>query len=209
MDTEKDRDFVMLSALQHYVFCPRQCALIHLEQTFAENLYTLRGRRVHERVDRPEYEVLETGLRVERALPLRSERYRLYGVADAVEFDETGTPYPIEYKSGRKRSRLADEVQLCAQALCLEEMLNCTIPAGAIFHQASRRRREVVFSDALRAQVIAAAEGVRQLLAVDRLPAAVSDKRCQDCSLIDACLPDVTSVNTTLPNPFTLLPEEP
>ncbi len=126
-------DYILISALQHYVYCPRQCALIHIEQTFEENLFTLRGQRLHERVNVPEYELIE-GVRVERALPLWCHRLELTGVADVVEFTADGTPYPVEYKSGPRKPRDADDVQLCAQAVCLEEMFNCPVPAGAIFH---------------------------------------------------------------------------
>src|SRR5438552_3319316 len=118
---EKDTDNpIMISALEHYSYCPRQCALIHQEQTFSENLYTLRGRAVHEQVDEPEA-VVEKGVRVERALPLWSNRLGLVGKADVVEF-RGETPYPVEYKHGPPREKEHDELQLCAQALCLEEM---------------------------------------------------------------------------------------
>lgn len=179
---------VLISALQHYAYCPRQCGLIHLEQTFDENLYTLRGHRIHERVDVVDVELNE-GVRIERALPLWSHGLGLTGVADVVEFWADGTLYPVEYKSGSKKRRVADEVQLCAQALCLEEMFGRSVPVGAIFHHASRRRREVYFNDALRGLVVEVIEGVRSLLTDQRLPAPVADARCPDCSLIDACMP--------------------
>ncbi|MGY4706961.1 CRISPR-associated protein Cas4 [Candidatus Bipolaricaulota sp. J31] len=123
---------VPISALQHYVYCPRQCALIHVEQIWEENIYTLRGRRAHERVEIPEGIVRE-GVRVEYALPLWSQRLGLVGRADVVEFPD-GVPYPVEHKVGPRRARHADEVQLCAQALCLEEMLGVRVPKGALFY---------------------------------------------------------------------------
>jgi CRISPR-associated exonuclease Cas4 len=181
-------DYVLISALQHYAYCPRQCALIHLEQTFEENLYTLRGHRVHDRVNIPEYELIE-GVRVERALPLWSHQFGLTGIADVVEFSADGMPYPVEYKSGSRKPRDADDLQLCAQAMCLEEMFNRSVLTGAIFHHASKRRREVQFHEALRLQVIETADQVRSLLADAKLPSPVADQRCPDCSLIEVCMP--------------------
>jgi CRISPR-associated protein Cas4 len=137
-----DEVFVLISALQHYAYCPRQCALIHIEKVWDENLYTLRGLRVHETVNTPSDELIE-GVRVERAMPLWSHQLGLTGVGDVVEFLADGTPYPVEYKSGSRKVRVADSIQLCAQTLCLEEMLNCKVPQGAIFHHASRRRQKV------------------------------------------------------------------
>ena len=181
-------DYVMLSALQHYVYCPRQCALIHVEQVWDENLYTLRGQRVHDKVDIPDSEISE-GIRVERALPLWSHHLGLRGIADVVEFSLDGTPYPVEYKSGSKKPRTADDVQLCSQAICLEEMFDRPVPKGAIFHHASKRRREVFFTPELRSLVAETAANVRQLLKTTTMPAPVADSRCPDCSLIEACLP--------------------
>jgi CRISPR-associated exonuclease Cas4 len=181
-------DYLMISALQHYAFCPRQCALIHIEQVWEENLYTLRGQRVHEKVNIPEHELIE-GIRVERAMPLWSHRWELTGIADVVEFLADGTPYPVEYKAGSKKGRDADDIQLCAQALCLEEMLNCTVPRGAIFHHGSRRRREVLFDQMLRSQVATTIQSLKALLSQSHLPPPVTDNRCRDCSLQDACMP--------------------
>lgn len=178
---------IPISALQHYVYCPRQCALIHVEGVWEENLFTLRGRRAHEGVDVPEGMVRE-GVRVEYALPLFSERLGLVGRADVVEF-HGGAPYPVEHKVGPRRARLADEVQLCAQALCLEEMLGVEVPRGALFYRASRRRREVRFTPELRALVERTVVEVRALLESARLPPPVHDARCRDCSLVDACMP--------------------
>jgi CRISPR-associated exonuclease Cas4 len=183
-----DDAIVMISALQHYIFCPRQFALIHLEQVWDENIYTLRGQRVHEKVNVPDSDRVED-VRIERALPLWSQSLGLRGVADVVEFTVDGTPYPIEYKAGRKKSRLADSVQLCAQALCLEEMLNRSVPMGAIYQAASRQRREVPIDQQLRDKTQQAILAVRQILQSRQLPPAVYDARCADCSLIDACMP--------------------
>ena len=180
-------DLVPLSALQHYIYCPRQCALIHVEQTFDENLYTLRGQRVHERADEVQTEWVD-GVRLERALPLYSERYGLTGRADVVEFRDE-QPYPVEYKAGARKLKEADDVQLCAQALCLEEMFGATIPEGSLFYDRSKRRRVVVFDAKLRDLVVRTAEAVRRLFVAGKLPPPVADERCDKCSLIDACLP--------------------
>jgi len=135
-------DLIMLSALQHYSYCPRQCALIHEEQSFSENTHTARGNAVHSLVDLEGYE-LRAGIRIERALPLVSEKLGLIGKADVVEFLPDGSPYPVEYKHGPRRQRTHDDIQLAAQALCLEEMMDRPVPMGAIYHASSHRRREV------------------------------------------------------------------
>ena len=178
----------MISALEHHSYCPRQCALIHVEQVFDENLYTLRGRRMHERVDEAG-SAFEDGLRVERGLPLFSERLGLIGKADVVEFGADGTPYPVEYKSGPRRQTKHDDVQLCAQALCLEEMLEREVPEGAIFHHAARRRRRVAFDHELRSLTERIVVEVREVLASGAMPPPVADARCPKCSLYDACMP--------------------
>ncbi len=181
-------DYVMISALQHTAYCPRQCALIHVEQTWDENLFTLRGNRVHERVDVPDDELIE-GVRVERAMPLWSHALGLTGKADVVEFDEDNQPYPVEYKVGARKARDADSIQLCAQALCLEEMLGCRVEKGAIYHFKSRRRREVLLDSKLRSRTLQIISQTREIFASGTLPPPVADSRCEDCSLIDACLP--------------------
>ena len=178
----------MISALEHYSYCPRQCALIHVEQVFDENLYTLRGRRVHERVDEPD-SALEDGVRVERGLPLFSEPLGLIGKADVVEFRADGIPYPVEYKSGPRRRKRHDDIQLCAQAMCLEEMLGMDVPRGSIYQHSSRRRREVIFDAGLRALTEETILEVRRLLIESHVPPPVADVRCKKCSLFDACMP--------------------
>lgn len=185
MDTDP---LVPLSALQHLLYCPRQCALIHLEGTFDDNLYTLRGQRTHERVDTPGHELI-VGVRVERALPLYSYALGLSGRADVVEFLTDGTPHPVEYKTGPRKIREADDVQLCAQGMCLEEMLGVTVPEGSLYYERTRRRRGVTFDEPLRDLVRSTAQAVRDLYAQKTLPAPVADSRCPNCSLLDACLP--------------------
>lgn len=180
----------MVSAIEHYSYCPRQCALIHLEQTFDENLYTLRGRAVHETVHEESSEMLE-GAVYERALPIWSERLSLTGKADLVEFHD-GTPYPVEYKSGRSRAGEHEALQLCVQAVCLEDMFGCRVDRGAIFWHASRKRNEVVFMAQLRKKVEEVVFLARRMLADRVVPGPVNDARCKLCSLKDSCLPKVT-----------------
>jgi CRISPR-associated exonuclease Cas4 len=182
-------DPIPISALQHWSYCPRQCALIHVEQAFVENVHTLRGRAVHREVDRPRIETLP-GRRVERAMPLWCDALGLVGKADVVEFLPDGTPYPVEYKHGRKRRQIHDELQLGAQALCLEEMTGRPVPRGALYHHGSRRRREVEIDATLRAAVIDATAAVRAMLQAPALPAPVNDARCRQCSLRSLCRPE-------------------
>ena len=184
-----DEDPVMISALEHFSYCPRQFALIHIEQAFDDNVHTKRGNAVHERVDEPGVELRE-GVRVERALPVWSERLGLIGKCDLVEFETDGTPCPIEYKHGPKRVKEHDDLQLAAQALCLEEMTGKPVPKGAIYHFSSRRRREVNISATLREKMEAALVGIRSLMREGRLPPPVNDRRCDHCSLRDICQPE-------------------
>jgi len=181
---------IPISALNHYAYCPRRCALIHAEQTFDENLYTMRGHDLHERTDQPDESGLEEGVRVERGLPIWSRRLGLIGKADVVEFYGE-TPYPIEYKSGRRRQFDNDDLQLCAQAICLEEMTGKRVPRGAIYHHSSRRRREVIFNADLRRRVEETVQAIRTMLTTPVLPPPVNDKRCEHCSLRESCMPSV------------------
>jgi CRISPR-associated exonuclease Cas4 len=179
----------MVSALEHYAYCPRQCALIHVEQSYEENLYTLRGNRDHRRVDEAETD-LRDDVRVERALPLYSDEWGLTGRADVVEFED-GTPYPIEYKHGRQRRHVPGRIQLCAQALCLEEMTGRSVPAGALYHTSSHRRQEVVFTADLRTDTREVIAAVRTQLREQRVPPPVNDDRCPPCSLQKVCMPEI------------------
>ena len=181
-------EFVMLSALQHFVYCPRQFALIHLEQVWEENIFTLRGLRVHEKVDSPSHELI-AGVRVVRSLGLVSHEHRLRGIADVVEFLEDGTPFPVEYKVGGRKVKDADRVQLCAQAMCLEEMFGCEVREGALFYAKSKRRLGVVFDGGLRSLVVDTVREIEGLWVSGRMPRPVADKRCDDCSLLEACMP--------------------
>ncbi|MCK9201004.1 MAG: CRISPR-associated protein Cas4 [Gallionella sp.] len=181
-------DPIMLSALQHWSYCPRQCALIHLEQAFDENVHTMRGNAAHERVDDPGFESFE-GVRSERALPVWSDRLGLVGKCDVVEFHPDGRIYPIEYKHGKKRQQMHDDLQLAAQAMCLEEMFGKPVAQGAIYHHTSRRRREVAITPELRRLVEDTVAAIRGMLASGKLPPPANDARCKECSLNDICQP--------------------
>jgi CRISPR-associated exonuclease Cas4 len=180
---------VLISALEHYSYCPRQCALIHVERIFDENVFTLKGRHAHERVDSGVGSTTK-GVRVERGTPLWSDALGIAGKADAIEFHDSGAVVPVEYKSGARRASRHDDLQLCAQALCLEEMLHTAVGHGAIYSINTRRRREVVFDNDLRDETMQAIANVRALLnETGALPPALNDGRCPHCSLIDACVP--------------------
>ncbi|WP_353217827.1 CRISPR-associated protein Cas4 [Sandarakinorhabdus sp.] len=181
---------IPLSALQHYLFCPRQCALIHVEQLWAENGATVDGRILHEKVDggRPDR---RPGVQTLRGVALRSLALGVAGKADVVEL--TGTPprpFPVEYKRGRPKPHRADEVQLCAQAICLEEAFGTQVPAGALFYGATRRRMDVIFDAELRALTVNMAEKTRTMIAAGHTPAPVyRASACDQCSMIDLCEP--------------------
>lgn len=183
-----DVERIHISSLNQYAYCPRRCALIYVEQYFKENLYTMRGNDLHERTDKPEESAWEEGIRVERALPLWHTRLGLIGKADVVEF-HGDIPYPVEYKSGRLRKFTNDDLQLCAQAICLEEMTGEAVPKGAIFHHGSRRRREVVFSQDLRDLVEKTVGLIREMFLSKTIPPPVNDPRCRHCSLQESCMP--------------------
>ena len=194
MATEPDQ--VPLSALQHWHYCPRQCGLIHLEQVFDENVHTLRGQAVHAKVDKPGVETAK-GLRVARALPVWHDVLGLVGKADVVEFSANGAPYPVEYKHGSRHKAAdiaaCDDIQLAAQAMCLESMTGLAVPEGAIYYATSKRRRVVPITAQLRVQVEETAQAIRQMLASGSLPPVLGPeqaaKRCKACSLIERCQP--------------------
>ena len=182
-----------LSALQHFLFCPRQCALIHVEQVWAENVLTAEGRLLHEKTDLPGTSSKKGG-KVSRALPLHASKLGIAGVADVVEwYHENGgwRPFPVEYKRGRPKAHRADEVQLCAQAMCLEAMTGPAVFEGALFYGTTRRRVVVTFDDELRALVHATIEATRAMIERGETPAAVHlPKRCDACSLKELCRPE-------------------
>ncbi|RYG37006.1 CRISPR-associated protein Cas4 [bacterium] len=179
---------VLISLLTHWVYCPRRAGLVQLEAVWEENVFTVRGTGLHKRVDEP-ISRTERGRRAERALPLWSDRHGLYGKADLVEFLRDGTPVPVETKSGKASERIPERVQLCAQALCLEEMFGRAVPEGAVFYASSQKRVAVEFDDALREETLATVAAVRTMTAAFILPPARYDRRCRNCSLLDACLP--------------------
>lgn len=192
-DADDDLLAVPISALEHFSYCPRQCALIHLECVWDENIYTIRGTLAHQRVDTTTART-ERGMHVERGLPLWSDRLGLLGRADVVEFHGE-TPYPVEYKVGAQHGGPEggrhEAIQLCAQGMCLEEMLSRDVPVGAIYYSATRTRREVAFSVELRAQVEEMTQAIRVMLEQSQLPSALNDARCPKCSLLESCLPSV------------------
>ncbi len=187
-----ESDFIPISALQHFVFCRRQCALIHLEGVWDENRLTAEGRLLHEKVHEGEAES-RGDVRIARGIRLRSQRLGISGQADVVEFhrqpDGSWLPYPVEYKRGRPKPDTCDEIQLCAQAICLEEMLGVKVPEGAIFYGQPRRRHRVLFTPALRAQTETIAGQVHELFSAGVTPPAEYDKKCESCSIVHLCMP--------------------
>ena len=201
-------DLLPLSGLQHLLFCERQCALIHIEQVWAENLFTAEGRIMHERVHDAERES-RGDVRIEYGMPLRSLRLGLIAKADVVEFhrntehpDDVWRPFPVEYKRGKPKKDNSDKVQLCAQALCLEEMLEVEIQAGALFYGKTRRRQDVVFDSPLRKETEDAAIRFHELVDSGVTPKPVYSKKCDNCSMYDLCIPKTVakarSVNSYL-----------
>lgn len=205
-------DLIQLSALQHMAFCPRQCALIHVEQTWTESGLTAEGRIMHERVHDEDRES-RGNVRIESGVPLRSLRMGLIGKADVVEFhrksDEDWQPFPVEYKRGKPKMDHCDKVQLCAQAMCLEEMLNVPIPAGAIFYGQTRHRLEVIFDEALRRETEDAAKQVHALIESGSTPKPVYAKRCERCSLKAECLPKTMQKKRSVKTYLTRVTGEP
>jgi len=198
-------ELLPISALQHLVFCPRQCALIHVEQVWTENVFTAEGRGLHEKVHETEAES-RPGVRIVRGLRLRSLELGLVGQADVVEFHEDASgaavpglagryrPFPVEYKRGKPKIDVCDEVQLCAQAMCLEEMLGASIPRGALFYGRPRRRTEVEFTETLRQQTRDTAGQLHELFRSRQTPTAAYSKKCESCSLLERCLPKITGI---------------
>lgn len=190
----------MLSGLQHLAFCPRQWALIHLEGIWEENRLTVEGKHMHERVHQSDSEMRD-GVRTVCGLRLRSLRLGLSGQADVVEFhpgEGAPVPFPVEYKRGKPKPDRCDEIQLCAQALCLEEMLDCTISAGALFYGKTRRRQDVLFTEELRNKTEELAHEMQRLFQIGVTPPAVYESKCDNCSLYPWCLPKTISSDVTV-----------
>lgn len=201
-------DLLPISGLQHLAYCPRQFALIHIEQVWAENRFTAEGQLLHRKVDEAKAES-RGDLHIARSLRLRSFRLGLSGIADVVEFHrglegislsgKSGLwqPYPVEYKRGKPKHNNVDDVQLCAQALCLEEMLGAHVTTGALFYGKTKRRREVVFSGQLRQATAELATAMHQLWNSGVTPIAELGGKCEQCSLLSLCMPQARSGDQT------------
>ncbi len=187
---DSDKRLILLSALQHYAFCPRQCALIHNEQAWAENYLTAQGRLLHERVDSGEPETRQ-GTRFERSVHVLSDTLGLSGVLDMVEVSKNGDMHPVEYKHGKPKPTDMDKIQLCSQAMCLEEMTGRTVASGSLWYGKTRHRLAVVFDEELRAKTLTTIDSVRTMLQSGQTPLPIYDKRCKACSLVDICEPKV------------------
>ncbi|SNT70446.1 CRISPR-associated protein Cas4 [Psychrobacter sp. LV10R520-6] len=188
-----------LSRLQHYLFCPRQFALIELECAWEENLFTAEGQVMHEKVNSGGHDT-RGNIKTVRTLALGHKALGLEGIADVVEYhtDEDGTqvPFPIEYKRGKPKSHRADEVQLCAQALCLEDMHDCVVPRGALFYGKTRRRHAIDFDTELRQITLDAIDDCRHIIESGQTPKPVySTSKCRNCSLKDHCHPKIFNKN--------------
>ncbi len=196
-----DEHFLPISALNDLLFCERRCAFHLLEQVWEDNVHTVMGTLGHQRAHRPAG-LTAAGTNEMRGLWLKSQTLRLIGKADVVEYrmvpEGHEVPYPIEYKRGRRRRWDNDDVQLCAQAMCLEEMLGSTVPAGAIYHIRSKRRREILFTPQLRSKTARAATRLHELIDRRSTPLPVPKPRCRGCSLQEWCLPELVPQKTQL-----------
>lgn len=185
-----ESNLLPISALQHLIFCERQCALIHIEQVWSDNEFTAEGNILHERTHEGPDES-RPGVRITRGLPVRSLELGLSGQCDVVEFhQDSGNVLLVEYKRGKPKSHAADKVQLCAQALCLEEMLNRRVESGALFYGKRRRRTDVSFDENLRRLTRDSAIRLHALITSVITPPAAREKKCETCSLLSLCLPD-------------------
>lgn len=198
-------DMLMLSGIQHYAFCPRQWALIHIEQKWNENKLTTEGQIMHQHVDDPFYRQKIGDNICLRSVNLASQKLGLYGISDIVElhpaenslnaithpsYSGYWTPYPIEYKHGKPKQGNIDQVQLAAQAMCLEEVYGIIIPEGAIFYGETKRREIVLFTEKLRNDVISYATEMHQLYNGGTIPTATFHSYCKSCSMKEFCMPE-------------------
>lgn len=190
--TRSEDWYVPLSAINQFLYCPRRAALIHVEGVFENNLHTVLGNLAHEHADLPGYEVAR-GVKLLRALPVFSDHLGLSGKCDIVEQNVDGRLCPVEYKKGPRRKFVNDDAQLCAQALCLQEMFGRAVPRGAVFHAVSKRRRDVEFTPQLRKTTEDAISALHLLLETEIVPPAVFKPACEECSLYEICLPKLTS----------------
>lgn len=184
-----ESDYLLLSGLQHICFCPRQCAFIHIEQLWNENFFTASGKAQHEKVHSGVMESRKA-VRIERDLKIASSLLGLTGKTDAVEFYSDGKIVPVEYKHGEPKEDICDEVQLCAQIICLEEMLKCTIEEGALFYFKFRKRVSVPVTKELRLETILLAQKFHQMVQSGYTPPAIYTRKCESCSFIDLCFPE-------------------
>lgn len=213
--SENQEDFLLLSGIQHIAFCPRQWALIHLEQVWAENVHTIDGKHFHEKVDNITADETRKGIRTVRAMPIVTHQLRLRGIADMVEFhlsSEKDLPFvcrikkfsgwycvvPIEYKSSSPKKDDRDAVQLCAQGIALEEMLGVKIARGFLFYGKTRRRQEIIFDTTLREKTFALVEQMYILARNGKTPLAEKSKKCSLCSLIEFCQPDLVAKSSSV-----------
>lgn len=189
MQPAESREPLPISALNHLLYCERRAALVHLEQVWADNRFTAEGNVLHEIAHHGPDEN-QRGVRITRSLPLLSTVLAMRGEADIVEFHKNGRVAPVEYKRGKPKLHRADEVQLCAQAMCLEEMLGVTIPSGFLYYGEIRRRTTIAFDEELRAVTIQAIKRLHNLISSRVTPLASREKKCDKCSLIEICMPD-------------------
>ena len=194
--TYTDEELIPISALNHFLYCQRRCALIHIERVWVENVFTAEGRVMHERVDR-EGQRDRGSVRVEYGLRLVCRKLGLVGQADVVEFHRSvrdsnvWTPYPVEYKRGKPKKDNSDKVQLCAQGLCLEEMYGEKVPEGSLFYGKTRRRQEVAFNAELRQETANVALSLHAMICDRVTPEPIYNKKCEKCSLFDFCMPKI------------------
>jgi CRISPR-associated exonuclease Cas4 len=196
-------ELLPLSGIQHFCFCRRQWALIHVEDQWVDNALTVEGHLLHQRTDDPFISEVRGGIVTARAMPVASYRLGLNGICDVVEFTPSPEgvnlpgrqglyqPVPIEYKRGKEKVDHSDEVQLCAQAICLEEMLSINIPVGYLYYGKTRHRVEVMFTEELRGLVYKMAEEMHQYFARGYTPQVKPSKACKSCSLNNICLPEL------------------
>ena len=204
-----EEDMLMLSGIQHYMFCPRQWGLIHMEQLWDDNRLTVEGTLLHKRVDDPFYREKNGGTITLRRVALASKQLGLYGYSDAIELHAADTdnsitndrypgrwtPYPVEYKHGHHKKNPCDEVQLAAQVMCLEEMYDISLDRAALFYWETEQREEVLIDKSLRQLVVNISKAMHEMMQKRALPPAEPANRCKSCSLKDICLPDVSLKN--------------
>jgi CRISPR-associated exonuclease Cas4 len=194
-----ESEFLLLSGIQHFRFCPRQCALIHIERQWTENFFTAAGRNQHQKVHDGSGESRKN-VRTERNLSIASSRLGISGKTDAVEFYADGKIVPVEYKHGAPKNDTCDEVQLCAQAICLEEMLGKKISVGALFYFKTKKRISVPITDDLRAETENLARGFHALVESGKTPMAEYSRKCESCSFVDSCFPESAGKNKSVEN---------